>query len=90
MKKKNEILSEEHVNELLKGVEDYEESIMDKNIELAKKHWIYISELLDITLKKEIFSKEYVMAQCQFHYLTAWEHGSKHMAELMEQETKNV
>ena len=78
------VLSQDHVDELLTGVEDYEESIMDKNIELAKKHWIYISKMLDVTLKKDIYNKDYVIEQCKFHYITAWEHGAKHYAELMD------
>ena len=60
--------------------------MQDKIKRLAEEHWKYIEKLLDVTLSTD---KEYdidsVIAMCKFHYLTAWEHGAKHYAEMIEE-----
>ena len=58
-------------------------SLEEQNKELAAKHWMYIEDLQETTMKKGIYTKEEVINMCKFHYLTAWEHGAKHLKELM-------
>jgi len=70
-------------------------TIQEKSTELANQHFNYISKLIDISVPKDaLFDKSYIMDMCRFHYLTAWEHGAKHYAELMDgigsQETTKV
>ena len=60
-------------------------TLKEKNRDLAEVHWNeYVYHLLNTTLKKGIYTKEDVIENCRFHYLTAWEHGSKHYAELLD------
>ena len=63
-------------------------TLEEKNKKLATEHWQYIEKLLDVTLSTE---KDYdidsVIAMCRFHYLTAWEHGAKHYAEMLDGKT---
>jgi len=61
-------------------------TIKEKNRELAAQHWEYVGSMLDTSINKGIYTKEYVIKQCQFHFLTAWEHGAKHTQELLEKE----
>jgi len=58
--------------------------IADKNQKLAELHWGYLEKLLFISMAETAYDKRHVLAMCKFHYLTAWEHGAKHMAELLD------
>ena len=62
-----------------------EKELVNKNKELAEVHWKYIEGLLDVSLlAEEKYDMDTVIAMCRFHYITAWEHGSKHYAELLD------
>ena len=63
-----------------------EKEIINKNKELAIQHWKYIEGLLDVSLlAEETYDMDTVIAMCRFHYITAWEHGAKHYAELLKE-----
>ena len=60
-------------------------TIQEKNKELAEAHWKYIEGLLDVSLiAEEKYDMDTVIAMVRYHYLTAWEHGAKHFAELLD------
>lgn len=63
-----------------------EKIMQDKIRVLAEEHWKYIEKLLDVTLSTDTdYDIDKVIAMCRFHYLTAWEHGAKHYAELLKE-----
>ena len=65
-------------------------TIQDMNKELAIQHWKYIEGLLDVSLlAEETYDMDTVIAMCRFHYITAWEHGAKHYAELLKEYNQN-
>jgi hypothetical protein len=60
-------------------------TLQEKNKELAIQHWKYIEGLLDVSLlAEEKYDMDTVIAMVRYHYLTAWEHGAKHYAELLD------
>ena len=62
--------------------------MQDKIKLLAEEHWKYIEKLLDVTLSTDTdYDIDKVIAMCRFHYLTAWEHGAKHYAEMLDGKT---
>ena len=62
--------------------------MQDKIRVLAEEHWDYIEKLLDVSLSTDTdYDIDKVIAMCRFHYLTAWEHGAKHYAEMLDGKT---
>ncbi|MBF0233478.1 MAG: hypothetical protein HQK65_10635 [Desulfamplus sp.] len=59
-------------------------TLKEKNKGLAIQHWQYIAGLMDVMLTVEDYEKAEVISMCKFQYLTAWEHGAKHYAELLD------
>ena len=60
-------------------------TIQDKSKKMAVQHWRYIESLLTVSmLDDENYTFDMDIAMCRFHYITAWEHGAKHYAELMD------
>jgi hypothetical protein len=61
-------------------------TLKEKNKVLAEVHWDYIESLLRVSMTTEDYDKDEVIDMCHFHYLTAWEHGTKHYAELLDEQ----
>lgn len=61
--------------------------MQDKIKRLAEEHWQYIENLLNVSMKTGIYTKQEMIDNVKFHYLTAWEHGAKHYSEMLDGKT---